>query len=111
MDCLARSPELARAHAWIFSSRIVWLTSSSLIDSKAVFVCRRPASDFAEYSLEFPLATPSRPLLEMLLCHEGGELLRNRCADKLVDRDSFSASHFLISSCSELGSLRLSVLI
>jgi len=65
------------------------LICPSLTDSKAVFVCRRPTSHFAEYSLEL-----ARPLLEMLLRRQGGEFLRNRCAYKLVDRDSFSASQF-----------------
>lgn len=60
------------------------------INLEAVFVCRRPANS-AEYSLKFPLDTASTALLEMLLRHEGGELLRDSCADQLVDGDSFPA--------------------
>ena len=93
--CLARFPELARAYARTFRLGLCGTCFLLSLNSKAVFIGRRPASDLAQYSLDFLHPTPSRPLLEMLLGHEGGEFLSNRCAYELVDRDTLSASQFL----------------
>lgn len=64
-------------------------------NSKTVFVCGRPAPDFAEHALELLTTAPPSPFFEMLLRHERGELLRDRRAHQLIDGDSLAASQLL----------------